>query len=372
MPQHHSRSAKHRDFGLVHAHAMDKRAACHFWLEGCHGSVANVPCPECGETGPHRERFFRQQLRCKNIACARDFSIFFGTILDNTKWAVEFVIVALVLFCAAAHGISAGELARVLCVNYKTAFTFLGRLREAIIREHERPLLQGEVEIDGGHFGGKPRKPCRKRKPTAKGVGIRARHKYGSGRGKHHPQMPQTENDQLNALKRMDRRIAIVMRECNGGRGSGGGRSVVAICLTENGKDVEELVRRFVRPGSIVRTDENKAYDWLSAKSSGYVHERVNHSEAFATVDGINENQAESFFSRLRRGEYGTLHRVTPRYFADYAWEHIWRENVRKLSARERVVSLIKLVRKAGMSHWWRNYYQGNRRKKEILMDRLP
>lgn len=372
MSQHHLRSKEARDLGLPDILRMDKKEACNFWLESRYGGLDKVPCPGCGEIGGHFQRYFREQLRCSNLSCRRDFSIFYDSPFANTHLVIELILIALVLFVAAAHGISACELARLMCVDYKTAFLFLGKLREAIMCVTERPLLEGHVQIDGGHFGGKPRKSCRRRKPTASAVGARARQKFGRKSGKSHPQMPQSINDQLNALKRMNRRVAIVLRECNGESGEGAGRSVVAICRTENAADVKELVCRFVKPGSTLFSDENAAYDWLSLPGSGYGHRRVNHSIELCTIDGVNENQAESAFSRMRRAEYGTTHRVTPHYFADYAWEYIWRENVRKLSARQKVVELIRLVGQAGLSRWWRHYYQGNRRQKEILLDHLP
>ena len=41
-----------------------------------------------------------------------------------------------------------------------------------------------------------------------------------------------------------------------------------------------------------------------------------NGEQESSTMEGINENMAESFFARVRRGEYGVHHGYRPRYLA--------------------------------------------------------
>ena len=52
---------------------------------------------------------------------------------------------------------------------------------------------------------------------------------------------------------------------------------------------------------------------------------RINHSVAFKDEDACT-NQAESYFSRLRRMEIGTHHHVSGKYLQAYANEAAWRE----------------------------------------------
>ena len=42
-------------------------------------------------------------------------------------------------------------------------------------------------------------------------------------------------------------------------------------------------------------------------------------------------NQAESFFSRLRRAEYGVHHRISGQYLYQYANERAWHEDNRRV-----------------------------------------
>jgi hypothetical protein len=51
------------------------------------------------------------------------------------------------------------------------------------------------------------------------------------------------------------------------------------------------------------RSDELSAYGNL--EYIGYTHEAVNHSFEFSTDSGVNQNQAESYFSRLQRACIG-------------------------------------------------------------------
>lgn len=95
-----------------------------------------------------------------------------------------------------------------------------------------------------------------------------------------------------------------------------------AKCRDFTNFDVADNVIR----GSKIMTDECNAYTRLNAN---YEHEVVNHQIEYSTIDGVNENQAESYFSRLRRYVFGIAHNSRPKYLADIAWEMAWREDVR-------------------------------------------
>ena len=139
----------------------------------------------------------------------------------------------------------------------------------------------------------------------------------------------------------------------------------MAICRSENTADIEALVKQHVERASTIRSDELPAYGNL--KYMGYGHEVVNHSEEFSTDDGINQNQAESFFSRMRRACIGIYHRITPKYMLDYATEMAWREDVRRTDTKNQMALLLGRVCGAGLSKDWFNYCRGNKRKIELL-----
>jgi hypothetical protein len=86
------------------------------------------------------------------------------------------------------------------------------------------------------------------------------------------------------------------------------------------------IVARRVLPGSTVYADEAACWDALHARFETH---RINHSFAFSD-DGACTNQAESFFARLRRAEYGQHHRISGVYLPFYAGEMAWREDMRR------------------------------------------
>ena len=60
-------------------------------------------------------------------------------------------------------------------------------------------------------------------------------------------------------------------------------------------------IKSRIQPGTIVNADEASGWDGLSSK---FEMKRINHSEAYSAGEACT-NQAESYFSRLRRAETG-------------------------------------------------------------------
>src|SRR5258706_15957993 len=83
--------------------------------------------------------------------------------------------------------------------------------------------------------------------------------------------------------------------------------------------------------GSVIYADEASCWDTLHAR---YLTKRINHSEAYS-MDAARTNQAESFFSRLRRAEIGMHHHIAGPYLKSYADEMAWREDNRRRSNGE-------------------------------------
>jgi transposase-like protein len=109
-----------------------------------------------------------------------------------------------------------------------------------------------------------------------------------------------------------------------------------------------------VKAGSIVYADEASCWDTLHAK---YLTKRINHSEAYSTPDACT-NQAESFFSRLRRAEIGTHHHIAGPYLNAYADEMSWREDNRRRSTGELYLAMADAALKHPVSRQWKGYWQ--------------
>ena len=118
--------------------------------------------------------------------------------------------------------------------------------------------------------------------------------------------------------------------------------------------DAVALIRERVAIGSIVHADEAAGWDVLHAH---YDVKRINHKVAFS-LDGACTNQAESYFSRLRRAELGQHHHVSGKYLGAYAREMAWREDTRRMPNG----ALHGLVAGAALAHpvsrVWKGYWQ--------------
>ncbi len=74
--------------------------------------------------------------------------------------------------------------------------------------------------------------------------------------------------------------------------------------------------------------------------------------------DGVCTNQAESYFSRLRRMEIGTHHHISGRYLQAYANEAAWREDHRRQANGTQYALIAKAALAHPVSQAWKGYWQ--------------
>lgn len=73
---------------------------------------------------------------------------------------------------------------------------------------------------------------------------------------------------------------------------------------------------------------------------------------------GACTNQAESFFSRVRRGEIGHHHHISGPYLIRYAQEGAWREDNRRVGNGEQVSRIMTLALGRNKSVDFSGYWQ--------------
>jgi len=273
-------------------------------------------CPRCGCSAVY-SCASRPIWKCK--ACAHQFSVTSGTIFANRKLPIRDYLLAIAIFVNAVKGISALQLGRDLNVQAKTAFVLAHKLREAMMAEQQSVQeLSGTVEVDGAYVGGHVRRANRK---------------------------DQQKDLRLPANQSGKRQSVVVIRERHG--------RTLAFAVPREADGVA-IVRQRVASGSIVHADEAAGWDVLHAS---YDTRRVNHSKVFSD-DGISVNQAESYFSRLRRAELGQHHHISGKYLAAYANEMAWREDRRRNSNGD----LWRMATGAALMHpvsrVWAGYWQ--------------
>jgi hypothetical protein len=94
--------------------------------------------------------------------CSRQVSVIAGTIFEQSKKPLVLWFRAIFEVTASKQGVSAAEVQRKLGLgSYQAAWSWLTKIRTAMIRPNREPLF-GEVEIDESYVGGpEPGKPGR-------------------------------------------------------------------------------------------------------------------------------------------------------------------------------------------------------------------
>ena len=314
--QHFLLSAKARTLSLKAVFTMGEDQAykvfCEMrWPE----TMGEAVCPRCGCAETY-DIATRRKFKC--VACHHQFSVTSGTIFASRKLSFVDLLAAIAIFVNGAKGIAALQLSRDLNVQYKTAFVLTHKLREAMAREQMGRQLDGIVEIDGAYFGGyvKPENHKDDRKDR-----------------------------RLVANRTGKRQCVVIMRER-------GGKSLPFVVANEG--DAVPYVRDHVANLAILHADEGAGWDALHA---GWMTERVNHSVQFFDK-GACTNQAESYFSRLRRMEVGTHHHIAGPYIGAYAREASWREDNRRVSNGDQAALVATAAMASRVSRDWKGYWQ--------------
>jgi len=316
MAQHFLLSAKARTLSLKAVFRMGEDAAhrtfCELrWPE----TEGEAVCPRCGCTETYNITS-RRKFKC--VACHHQFSVTSGTIFASRKLSFTDLLAAIAIFVNGAKGISALQASRDLDVQYKTAFVLFHKLREAMARGIADAKLTGTVEMDGAYFGGHVRPENRKEDRKDRRL---AKNQTGK------------------------RQCVVIMRER-------GGRSLPFVVRQEG--DALPYVRDHVGNLATIHADEASSWDALHA---GWQTWRINHSVAFSD-EGACTNQAESYFSRLRRMEVGTHHHIAGPYLYAYAGEAAWREDNRRTDNGSQAMLVTGAAMASRVSRQWAGYWR--------------
>lgn len=316
MAQHFLLSAKARTLSLKQVFRMGEDEAYGLFCEMRWPETDGEPvCPRCGCCEAYHIST-RRKFKC--VACHHQFSVTSGTIFASRKLSFTDLLAAIVIFVNGAKGISALQASRDLDVQYKTAFVMFHKLREAMALEMKEAKLNGTVEIDGAYFGGHVRQENYK----------------------------QDRRDRRLAKNQTGKRQCVVIfREREG-------RSLPFVVRHEG--DAVPYARDHVGTLATIHADEATSWDALHA---GWQTWRINHSIAFSD-EGACTNQAESYFSRLRRMEVGTHHHIAGPYLYSYAGEAAWREDNRRQSNGDQAIMLTEAAMASRVSRSWKGYWQ--------------
>lgn len=316
MAQHFLLSAAARTLKLKDIYRMsDEQAFEAFAAIRFAENGGEAFCPACGCTDPYWLPT-RRKWKCRD--CVKQFSATSGTIFASRKMAFVDLLAAICIFVNCAKGISALQLSRDLDCQYKTAFVLAHKLREAMALGNEDVTLDGTVEVDGAYFGGHVRPENRK----------------------------EDRKDRRFAANRdADRRVVVVLRER-------AGRTLPFVVRRES--EGVAIARTRIALGADLHADEAAHWDDLEAT---YRAHRINHSRAYSW-NGACTNQAESYFSRLRRAVTGQHHHVSKQYLHQYANEAAWREDHAREANGAQHRRLLGSAFASPVSRAWKGYWQ--------------
>lgn len=208
-----------------------------------------VKCPKCSKTG----RFVRitgiPAYACPTPRCGHHIHPMVGTPFERSHTPLQKWFYAMYLFTTSRHGVSAKELQRQLGVTYKTAWRIGHEIRKYMGHVDGTPPMSGHVEIDETFIGGKNR---------------------GEGR--------------QSRLKGKSVVFGIVERA---------GNLFTQVVPNVRRSTLEPIVRKLVKEGSVISTDEAPAYQDLG---NGYEHGAVNHRADEWVRGKHHTNSIESFW----------------------------------------------------------------------------
>lgn len=106
-------------------------------------------------------------------------------------------------------------------------------------------------------------------------------------------------------------------------------------------KDLQAVITRQVKPGSVVLSDTWKGYTGIAAK--GYVHRLVKHEkDIFVSPEGNHINGLEGFWGYLKR-KLQAKGGIRKSRLHLYLGEYVWRYNHRQLSFKSQENQLLSM-----------------------------
>ena len=256
-----------------------------------------VRCPFChGDKLTERKPKRYRSWRCR--PCGTNFSAKTKSLMHSSNLGFRLWCIAMYQVTTNLKGIASTKLASDLKIAQHNAWHMIHRIRAAY--DHTQ-TLQGPVEADETFIG-------------------------GIERNKH--ESMQLKQGRGNIGKQAV--VGVKSRKSN---------NVQAVLVnTVSATTLQRTVRDRVESGALVYTDQHGGYVGLAKQ--GYQHKSVNHS-AKEYVNGMSHtNGIESFWALLKRGYYGTYHKMSVKHLQRYVNEFAGRHNDRSKDTPDQLLRM--------------------------------
>jgi transposase-like protein len=256
-------------------------------------------CPHCGEV-ENLHRLKGKSTRAGLIqcnSCLKNFTVTVGTVFERSKIGLNKWMLATYLLASSKKGISAHQIHRMLGVTYKTAWFMMHRIREA-------------MKDDGSPLGGP-------------GQVIESDEAFVGG----------FKNKRLSGKVAPKKKIVTLVER--------GGRARSFHITHIDHTNIRAALVTNAHRSSHLRTDDARFYNNIGREFAS--HETTLHSNReFSRGDGNHSNNAENFFSILKRGVVGTYHHWSATHIHRYLAEFDFRYSTKNDTDRERADAMLK------------------------------
>ena len=272
--------------------------ACRDYLEQRIWEDGKPVCPYCG-SGKHyilkTKGHFKGMYKCGD--CKERYNVMAGTMFEGSHIGLRKWFIAIYIFSQHKKGISSHQLAKDLGITQTSAWFLLSRIRHAFQPKQPKLKIVGLFHADETFIGGKERnKHADKRTEGTQGRSVQTK--------------------------------AVVF-----GLMQTGGEVHTQVVPNTQAATLKPIINNMVERGSIIVTDEWKAYKGLSRN---FNHVVINHNENEYVRGAFHNNNIEGFWSLLKRGIFGIYHQVSPKHLDKYCDEFSFRYNARKASINDR------------------------------------